>query len=126
MGGELRVESTPGQGSRFFFDLPLQRRAPRRGPGRRRVAARRGGSGSSATAPATFALPSPAEVRALLTLSLEGDIVRLRERLKELASRDAGSWISRVKSKPWRRVPHGCHRRVPCPVQPERRSLIHR
>lgn len=90
MEGELRVASVPGQGSRFFFDLPLQDEprvegqdaaADGRGPAR--------GQRSSATTPATFALPSPAEVRALLTLSLEGDIVRLRERLKELASREA-------------------------------------
>ena len=36
----------------------------------------------------THVLPSLAEMHALLTLSLEGDIVRLRERLKEMASRD--------------------------------------
>ena len=87
MEGELRVASVPGQGSRFFFDLPL--------PGEHGVESHRTTephrsirSEGSATISMTFALPSPAEIRTLLTLSLEGDIVRLRERLKELANRE--------------------------------------
>ena len=90
MGGELRVASVPGQGSRFFFELPLlahvagedapadfDRRPPVHGQPVRPGAA-----------PA-FALPAAAEIDALLTLSLQGDIVRLRARLKELAGADA-------------------------------------
>ncbi len=89
MGGELRVESVPGQGSCFFFELPLlaehagvdesanfDRRPPVRGQAARREAV------------TAFALPPAAEIEALLTLSLQGDIVRLRTRLKELANAD--------------------------------------
>ena len=85
MGGELRVESVPGQGSRFFFDLPL------RGEDRNATddyhPLREGRT--PPVVPTNFALPSLAELHMLLTLSLEGDIVRLREHLKELASREA-------------------------------------
>ena len=84
MGGELRVESSPGRGSRFYFDLPLPDvDAP--------AAARASADGESAppTDPADRALPPPAEIQALLKLSLEGDVVGLRARLKELAAGDA-------------------------------------
>ena len=89
MGGELRVASVPSQGSRFFFDLPL--RGVHGEEGRNAaVVDRRSARGelTPPTASPMFALPSSAEVHTLLTLSLEGDIVRLREHLKELASRD--------------------------------------
>ena len=82
MGGELHVASVPGQGSRFFFELPLP------GESQEAAAPGRAARGAPAAVPATFALPSAAEIHALLTLSLEGDIVRLRERLKELARRE--------------------------------------
>ncbi len=89
MEGELRVASVPCQGSRFFFELPLrdESAAGSRDAAGQRHPAR--GQQWPATSPTTFALPPPAEVRTLLTLSLEGDIVGLRERLKELASREA-------------------------------------
>ena len=85
MGGELHVASVPGQGSRFFFDLPLP--GENSGESREAAAPRRAAREAPvpATTLATFALPSAAEIHALLTLSLEGDIVRLRECLKELA-----------------------------------------
>ena len=90
MEGELRVASVPGEGSRFFFDLPLH--GDNRDESEIVAAHHRPRSVREERTPSaratTFALPSPAEIHTLLTLSLEGDIVRLRERLKELAARD--------------------------------------
>ena len=83
MGGGLRVESSPGRGSRFYFDLPL--------PDVDAPAAVRASSDGESTVPADStdrALPPPAEVQALLKLSLEGDVVGLRAHLKELAAAD--------------------------------------
>ena len=90
MGGDLRVDSTPGAGCRFFFDLPLPVAAdgepsrngtvdlpppPPAGP-------------LPSPIPAWFAWPTTTEIDSLLRLSLEGDIVRLRTRLQELAAAD--------------------------------------
>ena len=36
MGGQIAVESTPGQGATFAFSVPLEPAAPRPGPGARR------------------------------------------------------------------------------------------
>ena len=84
MGGELRVESVPDRGSRFFFELPMpagDAGADSRPPGR---------SGEGMPAGALIsAVPAAAAIEELLTLSLEGDIVGLRARLKELAGADA-------------------------------------
>lgn len=85
MEGELRVASVSGQGSRFFFDLPLY--------GEPAASGQNGcspvpGEQTPPVIPTMFALPSTAKIQALLTLSLEGDIIRLRERLKELVGRD--------------------------------------
>ncbi len=88
MGGELRVESEPERGSRFFFELPL----PEIGDGTPRNAdpeTPRPNADARPAASENFALPSAAEIDALLTLSLEGDIVRLRALLHELAAGDA-------------------------------------
>ena len=99
MGGELRVESTPDQGSRFYFGLPLPPAEPLLRPGDMAASPLAPApfsppsplppSGSSPTQPPPDRpLPSAPDLDALLTLSLEGDIVRLRARLKELAARD--------------------------------------
>ena len=89
MGGKLRVVSVPGQGSRFFFDLPLDTGSDygngQEAAGRWRTPP----GGPSPDAPPAFALPSAEEIDALLTLSLEGDIVRLRHGVRELAAKDA-------------------------------------
>ena len=80
LGEKLRVASVPGEGSRFFFALPLlattdgddrlvvgdQSRPARKTPG-------------PVATDTDFALPPPAVIATLLTLSLEGDIVRLSE-----------------------------------------------
>ncbi|MBE7158539.1 MAG: hypothetical protein INR62_08930, partial [Rhodospirillales bacterium] len=89
MGGELSVESTAGQGSRFFFELPLRvKNTDGSDPAKfdRRPLVR---SQPSQTKAANYALPSAAEIESLLTLSLQGDIVRLRARLGELVRSDA-------------------------------------
>ena len=90
MGGELCVESILGQGSRFFFELPLLVESVDEGSPadfeRRPLERERAARWETVTA---FALPPATEIEALLTLSLQGDIVRLRTRLKELTNADA-------------------------------------
>ena len=88
MGGQLRAESTPGRGSRFHFELPLP--AADHGAALRPLETTTPfPAGPALTAPSTpFAVPPKPEIEALLTLSLQGDIVRLRARLKELAAGD--------------------------------------
>ena len=89
MGGELRVDSVVDEGSRFFFDLPLLDEKCGEAPpasANRRSPVRREPTPSGVSRPCD--LPPAAEIRSLLTLSLEGDIVRLRARLKELAGAD--------------------------------------
>ena len=83
LGGELRVESVPGRGSRFFFDLPLRSDGGDDPP--HDVVSRHRSAPEGITAP-RIASPPPADIQALLTLSLEGDIVRLRTRLAEIAA----------------------------------------
>ena len=86
MGGELRVESTLGQGSRFLFDLPL----PDADHGET-LHVREFNELQPVQPPsAAIHTPPASEIDALLTLSLQGDIVRLRARLKELAAADPG------------------------------------
>ena len=84
MGGELCVESVPGQGSRFFFEVPL----PFAGAEKETESARFE-KPPRPREPATFARPPAAEANALLTLSLQGDIVGLRTRLRALVAADA-------------------------------------
>ena len=88
MGGELRVASTMGQGSRFFFELPLQAESAVGNEPAKVDRQRLPRESTSLPGSADFSLPSAAEIDALLTLSLQGDIVRLRTRLGELARSD--------------------------------------
>ena len=90
MGGELRVESVPGQGSRFFFELPLPvASAALSGAADPEFAPARTPRPAAPAEAVVAAVPSPAEIEALLTLSLQGDVLGLRARLKALAEADA-------------------------------------
>ena len=89
MGGQLKVESTPGQGSRFFFEIPL----PAADGSQTLRDAKTGPDATTArtpVSPQSSVLPPDAELDALLDLSLGGDIVRLRARLDKLAASDSG------------------------------------
>ena len=90
LGGELKVTSIPDQGSRFFFVLPVQVESNTEGSfpgldGQRSVP-----KAKKPFAGARAVLPSAAQMDALLTFSLQGDIVRLRSCLRELAAANAG------------------------------------
>ena len=82
LGGEMRVESVPGRGSRFFFDLPL----PSDDDGDRlhEVTIHQPSDQEETMPP--VALPPSADIQVLLTLSLQGDIIGLRAHLKEIAA----------------------------------------
>jgi PAS domain S-box-containing protein len=89
MDGELQVESTPGEGSRFFFEIALPDAEAgetlREDPADTGVQPVPGEPAAGAPG-----LPPPAEeeIDALIALSWRGDIVRLRARLEELAAAD--------------------------------------
>ncbi len=76
LGGELRVESIPARGSRFFFDIPL----PDADHGETLQDARIEKPDTPAAPATPMVVPSAEEIDALMTLSLAGDIVRLRQR----------------------------------------------
>ena len=86
MGGELSVESTPGRGSRFSFALPLPDADHGKTLGMRETEEHP----LMPFAPASVRAPSASDIDGLLTLSLQGDVVQLRARLKELATADPG------------------------------------
>ena len=80
LGGELRVESAPARGSRFFFDIPL----PDADHGETLQNAKLKEPDPSSP-PTRLVMPSVEEIDALTALSLAGDIVRLRQRATKLA-----------------------------------------